>query len=99
MQTAAAAPAAFPELAELPSNPLHAQSDSSRAHWSDAQWDAWAATTSEEEKFAELKAAVEEGFRSIDEGRGIKIPHGELRNYIRQLGEEASQMLREQRTA
>jgi len=49
----------------------------------------------EEEKFIALKAAIDEGIAQIDSGQVIEIPHGELRNYIRQLGEEASRRLRE----
>jgi len=53
----------------------------------DVEWDAHA---TEEERFTALKAAIDEGFRDVDEGRYIEISSPEqLREMLRNAGETA----------
>jgi len=53
----------------------------------DVEWDAHA---TEEERFTALKAAIDEGFRDVDEGRTIEISSPEqLREMLRNAGETA----------
>jgi len=44
--------------------------------------DEWDDNATDEEHFAALKAAVEEGFRAFDEGRYIEIPAGGFGDFI-----------------
>jgi len=94
MQTAAAAP-----TFSAPSVDFRAPSSERIPPYWDEEREDWVGTPTEEEKFAALKALIDEARAEYDAGLGIKIPHGELRNYIRQLGEEASRRLRERRAA
>jgi len=105
MQTAAVAPSAS-EIAALDAGPFE---PFLRGSYSEALGrsrgypalpdDERDDTATEEEKFIALKAAIDEGIAQIESGQVIEVPHGELRNYIHQLGEEASRRLREQRAA
>jgi len=53
----------------------------------DVEWDAHA---TEEERFTALKAAIDDGFRDVDEGRTIEIASSEqLREMLRNAGETA----------
>jgi len=61
--------------------------------------DEWDDNATDEERFAALKAAVEEGFRAFDEGRYITIQPGQTRVFLRQMGEKVSQRLRAKRAA
>jgi len=56
--------------------------------------DEWDDNASDEERFAGLKAAVEEGFRAFDEGRYIEIPAGGFGDFIDKREEEVSRRLR-----
>jgi len=50
----------------------------------------WGAHATEEERFTALKAAIDEGFRDVDEGRYIEISSsGQLRETLRNAGETA----------
>jgi len=58
-------------------------------YW-DADREEWVGTPTEEEKFAALKAIVEESFRDIDEGRYFEVSSlEEFRALIRATDEEA----------
>jgi len=85
MQTAAAATLS-PSLVNF-----RAPSASERVppYW-DAEREEWVGTPTEEEKFAALKAEVEEGFRDVDEGRCFQFSSlEEFRTLIRATDEEA----------
>jgi len=100
MQTAAAAPSVSSATAFAPTPVDFREASSERiAPYWDEEREEWVGNPTEEEKFAALKALIDEGIEQIEAGQVIEIPHGELRNYIRQLGEEASRRLREQRAA
>jgi len=63
-------------------------------YWDDERED-WVGTPTEEEKFAALKAAVEESFRDIDEGRCFQFSSfEEFRALIRATDEEAMEHFR-----
>jgi len=90
MQTAAAA-SVTSATAFAPSVGDFRTSSSERiAPYWDAEREEWVGTPTEEEKFAALKAAVEEGFRDIDEGRCFQFSSfEEFRALIRATDEEA----------
>ncbi len=46
---------------------------------------------SEEARYAALRAAVDKGLASLDAGEGTLVPAGELREFIRGLGREATE--------
>jgi len=83
--------------AEAPDLP---KADPARASWSDAQWEAWAATATDEEKFVELKAAVQVAFDEIDAGLGIRVSSQEEHEaFFRDLLERAGERARARRAA
>lgn len=44
----------------------------------------------DEARYAELHAAVDEGSASLDEGRSTRVPIEDLRDYLRELGSQAT---------
>ncbi|WP_156469163.1 hypothetical protein [Cephaloticoccus primus] len=97
----AAAAASAPVLTDssASSSSLGRQISDSRVGWSDAQWDEWAVTTSEEDKFAELKAAIDVARAEYDAGLGIEVPHDQLGAFIHGLSEEAGKRAQAKREA
>jgi len=84
MQTAAAATFSAPLV-----NSRAASSERIPPYWDDER-EEWVGTPTEEEKFAALKATVEESFRDIDEGRyfeGSSLE--ELEQHIGEIAAEA----------
>jgi len=59
--------------------------------------DEWDYSATDEERFAALKAAVEEGFRANEKGDYVKVPADRLGDFLNEIGERASQRLRAKR--
>jgi len=85
MQTAAVAPTFSAPLVNF----REPSSERIPPYW-DADREEWVGTPTEEEKFAALKVAVEEGIRDYEEGRYFEFSSlEEFRELIRATDEEA----------
>jgi len=101
MQTAAVAAPASPVAAFAPSTADLRSPASERVppYWDEARQD-WVGTPTEEEKFAALKALIDEGLRDLDEGRYFEISSfEEFRELIGSTEEEAIARFGGKRTA
>jgi len=101
MQTAAAAPSVSSTTAFAPSPVDFREASSERiAPYWDEEREEWVGNPTEEEKFAALKALVDEGFAQIDAGLGIRISSREEHEaFINELSERAGERARARREA
>jgi len=59
--------------------------------------DEWDDSATDEERFAALKAALEEGFRAHAEGDFVRVPANQLGAFLNEIGERASRRLNAKR--